>query len=99
MEFTNLISVFDPCQLPASEKELTESDYGREKINSLYAHVQIKVTFNEKEENEKKKFLNLTLTLKTENQNRNSLVSYICTSRSDSRFCLMLEQHFQTCQN
>ena len=50
MESTNLISVFDLCQLPASEKELTESDYGREKINSFYAHVQIKVTFNEKEE-------------------------------------------------
>ena len=52
-----------------------------------------------KKKMKKKKFLNLTLTLKTENQNRNSLVSYICTSRSDSRFCLILEQHFQTYQN
>ena len=54
MESTDLISsmsVFDPCQLPSTEKELTDLDYGMEKIIillSLYGGVQ-KITFHGKE--------------------------------------------------
>lgn len=54
MESTDLISslsVFDPHQLPGSEKELTESDYGTEKMKTLisfYGCVQ-KVTFDGRE--------------------------------------------------
>ena len=54
MESTDLISsmsVFDPRQLPGTEKELTESDYGIEKMKNLtsfYGCVQ-KITFDGKE--------------------------------------------------
>ena len=51
MESTDLIfsiSVFDPRQLPGTEKELTDSDYGMEKVKNLtsyYGCVQ-KITFD-----------------------------------------------------
>ena len=54
MESTDLISsmsVFDPHQLPGTEKELTELDYGIEKMKNLtsfYGCVQ-KITFDGKE--------------------------------------------------
>ena len=54
MESTDVISsmsVFDPRQLPSTEKELTDSDYGMEKIKillSLYGGAQ-KITFDGKE--------------------------------------------------
>ena len=64
MESTDVISsmsVFDPRQLPSTEKELTDSDYGMEKIKiilSLYGGAQKLLLM------EKKDFLHLTLTLK-----------------------------------
>ena len=42
------MSLFDPRQLPDSEKELTESDYGTEKIKTLISFYGC-VTFDGKE--------------------------------------------------